>query len=256
MNINTISLQNIGLFRRGSTVRRFSAAINFETAKFTMGASTTNANVSTVSISSKARAMLEQSKEKGYEKPNPPVDSNNLKETIFSWSYLEITSDTNCGRLERAIFAEGCTRVSITRVAKEYATMRHELKAEFRGEELKKRLSQLTEDFESVLERIAQHVRSVIITAAFYRGQEGVEDVLYEMFGIRPSLGENFSFDSAVSFADKMFHFVTQMGQLVRQFILEHGTTEGFINHIMNNTNAMNGISSWFSPEDLGLINL
>ena len=128
------------------------------------------------------------------------------------------------------------------------------LKSNFNGLELESRLAGLTRIFEEELRHVAEQVHSAIVTAAWYRGQEGVEDVLYEFFGIRPSLGDGFSFDSASSLADTVKDFILQMGLKVRQFMLEHGSTLNFITHVMNNTNTFDSISSLFSPEDLASI--
>ena len=53
-----------------------------------------------------------------------------------------------------------------------------------------------------------------------------------------------------------MKNFIIQMGQMARQFVLEHGSTNGFMEHVLNNTNTFDGASSFFSPEDLATINL
>ena len=277
MNISTIGLQNTFILGRGSTTRRFNLSINTETARLTGGTRASEVNTSSLSISSAAKALLEQSKKKNYEEPISSSEKHSSSDSVDSREVerLKVSHDTiyisQAARLHDALFYRwhtGCdstrARKSFTNMARMYKTIRQELKAELEGEELQWRLKKLSEDFENELQRAATSMRYAIITAAFYGGREAVEDVFYQYFGIRPSLGNNFTFDSADSLANTIRDFIIQIGLIVRQFVLEHGSTFStgeelslaFVNHIKNNTNAMNGFSSLFSPTDLASIML
>ena len=127
--------------------------------------------------------------------------------------------------------------------------MRQELKDEFEGEELKRRLEQLTEEYKYYLRRIAEDVEFAMRAAAEYSGQFGLESVIENLFGIKASLGDNFSMDSVDSIISIVKDFIMRIGQIAREFLLEHleqsasfSTDEdkriAFINHVKNNTNV------------------
>lgn len=281
MNINSTGIQNRLLFRNGGATRRLGLGINMGTARLTVPSASAE-NADSASISRAARALLareNENKEKDYEElpeqqsqnlprrhglgtGQPNIRYENGERVQCLTPYLRAHPDCINSRFIMAFshcrytyFPER-NQMSFTGLAQEYATIRQEFKDRYMGELLESRLAELTEKFESFLEEMADRAKNHIKWFASNHGQEGVERALKGLFGMKPSLGSDFNEGSANEIANMIRAFIMRMGLEARQFILENGTTEGFAENMKNSTNAFDGISSLFSPEDLASIRL
>ena len=242
MNVNPNSLQSVGFFRKINTPSRF-RGINIAAATIPNPSIPTAKRVSSASISSEAKAMFARSKEENNKATSTSV--TNIGESVCLTHTLEIIYENDETRIFESFFPNRGlgisqrnwnSRISFTDATQQYAVMRQELKAGFDGDELKIRLEQLAESYQNALRQLSITVYATIRTFAFYDGQEGVESTIEAFFGVRPSLSDNFSSDSIANiFRD----FVMKMGQQAREFILEDGSTERFIHHLINSTNAV-----------------